>query len=144
MPDPRNVVSVNGVKPFNVTAVIDGVSITHDAAEAGGSAQTGLAVRLVPGTEKTIELVGDGEAVFGKLLTVEADGTATVQTKGGMTLPGGDAAALTIGEKIVGDLGAGAAEGYIRAVAAATLAEVAVARGQIYGNSDPTNVEVIL
>ena len=50
---------------------------------------------------------------------------------------------LPPGTKIVGDLLV-AAEGYIRSVASATVAEVAVARGQITDASTTTAVEVIL
>jgi hypothetical protein len=144
MADPRLSTQVDGIDARFVSVKIDDSTITYSATAAGGSAQVGLAVRLVPGTAQTIELVGDAEAVFGKLIQVQADGVATVQYAGGMTLPGGASATLTIGSQIVGDLGAASAEGYIRSVDAATLAEVAVARGAIFDAGTTTAVEIIL
>jgi len=151
MADPRLSTSVNGVAPVYASFKIDNSTITYDATKAGGSDQVDLALRLVPGTDQTIELVGDGERVLGKLIKVESDDIATVQMAGGMTLPGGDSATLTIGAPIVGDLGPSSAEGYIRAAATASASptqdevnEARLCRGQITDASDTSNVEVYL
>jgi hypothetical protein len=68
-----------------------------------------------------------------------------------MTLPGGDSATLTIGSKIVGDLGADSAAGYIQAVggaggtyAQAEIVAITAARGLILDPADATAVEVWL
>lgn len=117
-------------------------TIVYDDQEDGGSAQVGLAVTLSADDEAG--LVGDGEAVLGKLILVEDDGYCTVQVGGYMTLPGGSGATLTLGKKIVGDLGAASAEGYIREVATGTAAELGVARGFIQNNDDTAAVIVFL
>lgn len=145
MADPRMSYDYTDLdKPLRASYDIDGVSITYSATEERGTAVRDRAVRLMPGTAKTVELVGDGEAVLGQLISVESDGTAVVQLGPMVTLPGGDGATLTPGTKIVGDLGAGAAEGYVRSVAAATLAEVAVARGSIQDATTTTAVQVLM
>lgn len=151
MANPRLAISLEGVDPKFNTFIIDDSTITYDAAEEGGSAQVGLAVRLLPGTANAIELIGDGEAVLGKLIKVEADNRATVQTHGGMTLPGGTGATLTVGKKIVGDVLV-AAEGYIREVADPTtvdptlaqLLELNASRGAIVDPTTTTAVVVYL
>jgi len=142
MADPRKTVDHSEIDPLYVTFAIDDVTITYDATKVGGSTQVGLAVNL--SASDTIQLVGDGEAILGALVLVEPDGMGTVQVGGVATFKGGDGATLTPGSKIVGDLGAAAAEGYIRSVAAATLAEVAVARGMILDPSVTTAVQVLL
>lgn len=141
MADPRDIVDFEGIGADYVTVEHDG-TIVYDRDEEGGSAQVGLAVTV--NDDDTISLVGDGERVFGKLITVEPDGKATVQYRGGMTLPGGDGATLTVGQPIVGDLNASAAEGYIRMAASATAAEAMNARGTIMNNNTTTAVKVIL
>ena len=128
MADPRNIVSHLGNNAHYETYEIDNSTITYDATKANGSSQVGLAV-TIDSSEK-LALVGDGEGVEGKLITVEADGKATVQTKGYLTLPGGSGATLTNMKKIVGDLGPSSAKGYIREVNTATAAELGLARGR--------------
>lgn len=142
MADPRNAVSFEGINEERVTFLIDNSTITYSATAANGSAQVGLAVAL--SAASTIELAGDGEEVVGKLLSVEADNKAVVQTGGFMTLPAGTGASLTVGKKIVGDLGADSAEGYIREVATGTAAELGVARGMIINAGTTTAVVVRL
>lgn len=141
MADPRNTVDFTGIGYRAETFLIDNSTITYSATEANGSAQVGLAVNL--STDKTVQLVGDGEDVLGKLIKVESDNKAVVQTKGYCTLPGGTGATLTLGEKIVGDL-LSAAEGYIRVVATGTAAELGHARGRIIDNDTTTAVVVDL
>ena len=144
MADPRLAVSYDEIGAVYASFKIDDSTITYDSTKDGGSDQAGLAVTLVAGTADTIELVGDGEFVLGKLISVEADGIATVQVAGAMELPGGSGATLTRGKAIVGDLGAGSAEGYVREVDTATAAELGVCRGFILEPSTTTAVVVYL
>lgn len=142
MADPRATVSFDGIGEERVTFLIDDSTITYSATATNGSAQVGLAVGF--SASKTIELVGNGEEVAGKLISVEKDGFAVVQTGGFMTLPAGNGASLTPGKKIVGALNASSAEGYIREVATGTAAELGVARGMIIDAGTTTAVVVRL
>lgn len=142
MADPRKAVKFEGIDPKYATFAIDNSTITYSATADDGSAQVGLAVAL--SAANTVKLTEDAEAVIGKLIKVEADGYATVQIAGYMTLPGGDSASLTRGKKIVGDLGAASAKGYIREVATAQAAELGVARGFIQDAGTTTAVLVYL
>lgn len=141
MANPRIDVSIVGILPQRASFLVDGTSITYAAASAGGSASVGLAVTL--SAANTISTAADGEFVLGKLINVDADGVATVQVGGGMTLPAGTGASLTLGKAIVGDLLV-AAEGYIREVATGTAAELGVCRGMICDAGTTTAVEVWL
>ena len=141
MADPRAAVSHEGIGYQAETWPHDN-TIVYSADEENGSAQVGLAVTL-EGSE-TVSLVGDGENVLGKLISVDSDGFCVVQQGGNMTLPGGSGATLTEGAKIVGDLGAASAEGYIRIAASGAATELVVARGVILDSSDPTAVMVRL
>jgi hypothetical protein len=140
MADPRAAISFEGIKPVNVTYAHD-ESIVYSATAVNGSVSVGLAVSLVDDAEVT--LAGDGEPLEGKLIKVEPDGFCVVQESGYMTLPGGTSATLTNGAKIVGDLLV-SAEGYIRAAASGTAAELILARGRIIDNSDTEAVVVRL
>lgn len=142
MADPRLTAGWEGIGAKYATCKIDDSTITYSATEDGGSAQVGLAVTW-SANAKTIQLVGDGEFVLGKLISVESDGMANVQIGGQMTLPGGTAASLTLGKAIVGDLLV-AAEGYIREVNTATAAELGLCRGYIVDPATTTAVEVFL
>lgn len=137
MADPREAVSFIGIGYTAYTYPHDN-TIVYDAEEEGGSEQVGLAVTLE--SNGTVSLVGDGEQVEGKLVKVEPGGFCVVQTGGVVTLPGGDGATLTAGLKIVGDLGAASAEGYIQNVAT----QHTVSRGTIIDASDATAVVVRL
>lgn len=123
------------------TYKIDGVDIVFDATQPNGSAVCGRAVTM--SADQTVRLAGDAQMVKGQLVSVESDGTCTVIVEGRVKLPGGTAATLTAGSKIVGALLV-AARGYIRNVAPATLAEVAVAAHTINDASVSTAVEVDL
>ena len=142
MADPRLAVANDEVGAVFASFKIDNSTITYDATEDGGSAQVGLAVGL--SAADTVELVGDGEEVIGKLIKVESDNIATVQIKGCMELPGETGANLTLGKKIVGAASAVPANGYIREVATATAAELGVARGFIVNAGDTDAVVVCL
>lgn len=110
----RDTVDFEGIGLQTATFKIDN-TIVYDETKEGGSAQVGLAVEIT--ASKTVGLVASGHPVLGKLLSVEADDTATVQIGGGCSLPGGTGATLTPGTKIVGDLLV-AAKGYIQSIAA--------------------------
>lgn len=139
MSDPRKTTDYEGIDYRGESFAYDS-SIVYDITKAGGSVQVGLAVTMTG--NRQVGLVGDAEAVTGKLIGVEQDGFCTVQTEGGCTLPGGTAAALTAGSKIVGALLV-AAKGYIRN-AAASAAEDAVSDHEIRDASVSTAVKVML
>jgi hypothetical protein len=141
MADPRLAnVDRQGVDPKKVrTYKIDNSDIVYSNVP-GGSAVVGRAV-LISGNG-VVRLAGAGTAVHGLLVQVEPDGACTVQVGGVVDLPKGDGT-IAAGAKIVGDVRT-AARGYIRAVAAATLAEVAVASHFVNDASDADNVEVEL
>lgn len=142
MSDPRKRVAYDGLDAVSITLKIDNSTITYSATAAGGSAQVGLAVTY--SADDTVQLVGDGEHVVGKLLAVYDDNYATVQIGGYCTLPGGSGASLTRGKGFVGALGANSAEGYIREVATATAAELGVQRGSLVQVGTTTAVVVQL
>ena len=142
MADSRSDVRFDDIGYRAETFKIDNSTITYSATVANGSSKVGLAVRL--STDSTVETAGDGEDVLGKLIEVTKDNYAVVQTKGYCTLPAGNGATLTLGEKIVGALNASSAEGYIRVVATGTAAELGHARGRIINNDTTTAVVVDL
>lgn len=142
MADPRNTVVFDGINAEYTTFLIDDSTITYSATATNGSASVGLAVAF--SASKTVETAGDGEEVVGKLISVEKDGYAVVQTGGYMTLPGGNGATLTPGKAIVGALNASSAEGYIREVATGTAAELGRCRGMIVDAGTTTAVAVRL
>lgn len=137
MANPRSAVSFEGIGYEAETFAHDD-TIVYDATKENGSAQVGRAVTLE--SAKTVSLVGDGENVQGKLIKVEPDGFCVVQTGGYMTLPGGSGASLTIGAKIVGDLGPDSAEGYIQVASS----QHTVSRGMIIDATTTTAVVVRL
>ena len=140
--NPRNQVLHTDNDAHYETYKIDNSTITYDATQVDGSAQVGLAVTL--SADDTVALAADGEAILGKLIKVEPDLKCSVQDGGYMTLPAGDSATTTRGKKIVGDLGAASAKGYIREVATATAAELGVARGIIVNAAIATAIVVKL
>lgn len=138
----RTTASNEGAAAAFETFEIDGSTITYSATEANGSAQVGLAVTF--SAAGTVALVADADHVVGKLISVERDGFCTVQTRGTMTLPGGDGATLTLNLPIVGDLGPDSAKGYVRIANSAVAAELAKARGEIRDATTTTAVVVSL
>lgn len=124
------------------TFTYDNVQITYDATQEGGSSVVGRAVTITAAAG-VISLAADGEFVLGRLVKVESDGKCTVQTGGVMELPGGTGASLTLGKAIVGDLLV-AAEGYIREVNTAVVAEIGVQNGKIWEATTTTAVVVKL
>jgi len=141
MADPRLAVEYGGIGGKYVTFKIDNSTIVYAATSNGGSASVGLAVGM--SAADTVQLVSDAEEVVGKLISVESDNTCTVQVRGGMELPGGTGASLTLGKKIVGDLLV-SAKGYVREVNTAVPAELGVARGMILDAGTTTAVWVYL
>ncbi len=136
-----NTRNIGTLPDHNFTYLIDGADIVFDAAQPNGSAVVGRAVML--SGNRTVRLTADALAVLGRLESVEADGTCAVKEIGTVELPAGTAAAITAGSRIVGALLV-AARGYIRNVAPATLAEVAVARHTIQDAATSTAVLVSL
>lgn len=139
MSDAR-VIDFEGIDSEYATFQFDS-TIVYDKTKTGGAAQVGLAVTLV--SAGAVGLTQDGNGVKGKLIQVEPD-VCNVQIEGGMTLPGGTGATLTVGKKIVGALGAASAKGYVREVAVATAAELGLARGEIIDASVTTAVKIML
>ncbi len=149
MADPRKIVNFDGIDAVYATFKIDNSTITYDSTKTDGTASVGLAVTL--SADGTVALTAAGDAVIGKLISVEADNFATVQIGGICTLPGGSGATLTRGEKIMGALGAASAKGYIDSVPSAGAAyvqadqqKIARGRGVILDKSDTTAVVVQL
>lgn len=141
MADNRNDVIFDGIDAEYATFVIDNSTITFSATAANGSASVGLAVTL--SANKTVALTADGDAVIGRLVSVESDNKCTVQTGKYVKFPGGLSATLTRGTAIVGATGASSAKGYIRSAASATAAELIKCRGAIVDVTDTTNVVVL-
>lgn len=145
MANPRAVVDYEGVGVRRLTYLVDGSIGVYNSALAGGNAHVGKAVQIT--AANTVGLTVDGSDVEGRLERLHPDGMAVVQVEGGCSLPGGEAATLTAGSKIVGaayPTALGGGGGGIRAVAPAVVAETAVARGRILDASVTTAVKVIL
>lgn len=139
MPNPRNTVAFQGIN-YNAQTFLTDSSISFDRNQPGGSAQVGKAVKMTGA--KTVGLTTDGSGVVGVILSVESDDKATIHTGQYVEFPAGEGATLTLGSKIVGDLGPDNAQGYIRVVATATAAELGVAKGEIIDAADPTKTMV--
>jgi hypothetical protein len=142
MTNPRDDVRFDGIGYKTQTYKIDNSTITYEANQPNGTSKAGLALTL--NANKTVALAGDGEGVLGKLIAVEPDDKAVVQTEGYASLPGGEGATLSLMTAIVGDLGPSNAKGYIRSVATATAAELGRCHGMIVDASDTTEVWVKL
>ena len=142
MANPRSKTTRRGIgHPVRATYIIDGTSIVYDATASNGSPLVGRAVKLTG--NGTVGLTTAASHVLGRLEKVESDNFCTVTTWGaGIELPKGDGT-IAVGEAIVGDVRT-AAGGYIQGAAAATLAEVAVARGMVDDVSDADAIMVNL
>lgn len=143
MANPRKTPSRLGIGLLTATFIADGVTILFDRTQPGNATAAILNKAVSLSADGTVQLASDGEAVVGKLILLEADLRCTVAIGGIVTLPGGASATLTRGGKIVGALGPASAKGFVR-VAAASAAELILARGQIITNADTANVEVNL
>lgn len=151
MANPRQVVVHDGIGFRALTFKIDASTILWSETAKFGTVSAGLAVALVPGTEDTVELVSDGQAVLGRLDHVEGDGFATIQIEGQCYLPAGDSQTLIRGSKVVGALGASSAKGYIRnavvpggAYAQGTATDATRARHSVLAISDTDGISVML
>lgn len=144
MPDPRSTVEFDDIGIVTATFKIDNSTIVYTAADARGAVAAMLDKAVTLSADDTVALCADGDAIVGKLLSVESDGFCTVQVGGFTKLPGGAAATLTRGATIVGALGAASAKGFIRSAASATAAELVKARGRIIRNTTTTAVVVQL
>lgn len=150
MTNPRDAISLLGIRPLRVTLTIDNSTITASATEDGGSAAVGKAVTF--SADNTVQLVAANELVLGKLISVNVasgDLRCVVQVGGFMELPKGTNYSGAPGDRIIGDVLV-AAEGYVKHVADAatpTAAEVNAVlngRGIVYDDSDASNVVVWL
>lgn len=149
---PRNIVGFEETDgPHDLTYKIDNSTITYDATKANGAATTMIGKAVTFSADDTVALAADGDAVVGKLLLVEGDNKCSVRVGGYVTLPGGNAASLTRGKKIVGALNASSEKGYIRDVTAATgsfvqgtINEMQKARHCIQNVGDTAAVGVLL
>lgn len=145
MSDPREVVRHDNNHAKYESYAIDNSTITYDGTVAGGSSVVGRAVTL--SGDDTVALAGDGEVVHGKLILVEVGNRCTVQIGGFCELPAGDGATVTVGTKILGDLNASSAKGFIQSAPETTAADavkVAKTRGLIVNNNTTTAVVVDL
>ncbi len=138
----RTNVSNIGVGGVYRTYKIDNSTITYDATKTGGSASIGLAVTF--SAADTVALVAAKGMVIGKLIKVEADNKATVQTDGTMEFPGGESATLTLGTPICGALGTSSAKGYIQTATKSDTDMMQAARGRIENAGTATAVVVTL
>lgn len=140
MSDPRDVLDYTGINPELVTYMVDTSAIPYDPTHPQGTEHAGKAVRIF--ADNTIGLTASQTPVLGKLILVERDGKATVQTGGYCTLPryaAGDAKTIP-NAKIVG----GDTLGTVVGVAPATLAEVAVAAHMVVRREGSADVTVRL
>ena len=98
-------------------------AITYSVNEKNGSAQAGQRLAVSLSADETVQLADDGEAIVGRLESVEHDNRgdiAVVAVEGvRMRFKGGTSATLTRGIGIVGDL-LGTAAGYVRSPIAPT------------------------
>ena len=113
--------------PFLVTTTFqgDGTTIKYDPTKPNRSDAVGKAFKL--NADGNGQLVEDGDAIDGKVISVDDDHKFTAAYMfGGLLLPLGENATVTRGDKVVGALGPNKAKGHIKAVTApATLAAVA-------------------
>lgn len=125
-----------------ITLWIDDDTITFDEREEGGSAAVGKAVGIV--LSDTVELVADGDAIYGELVSVAGDGAAVVRKGGPVTLSAGTSHGISAGTRgIVGALLSGA-KGYVRAANSAQAAEILAARGVCLNAADTTALKIDL
>ena len=108
--------------PFLVTTTFqgDGSTIKYDATKPNRSGAVGKAFKINP-TTGLGELVGDGDAIDGKVLSVDDDHKFTAAYMfGGLRLPLGTSATVARGDKVVGALGPSSAKGHVKAAVAVT------------------------
>jgi hypothetical protein len=142
----RNQVDYTDINFSAQTYKIDGVTIQYDRTKPYGisvAAGAGLAVTLID--DDTVALTRDGDGLEGKLVKVEIDGFATVQIDGFTTLQKGDSGAGTATRlhRVVGAT-RGGVRGFVRDVAPAVAAELAVMDGEFINVADPDNLVIDL
>lgn len=142
---PRNIVGFEETDgPHDLTFIIDNSTITYDATAANGASTAMIDKAVTLSADNTVALAADGDAILGKLISVEADLKCSVRVHGYITLPGGNGATLTRGLAIVGALNASSAKGYVRVAASGTATELTKARGIIINNGTTTAVGILL
>lgn len=123
--------------PFLVTTTFqgDGDTIKYDKTKDNRSDAVGKAFKL--NSDGKGELVGDGDEIDGKVISVDDDHKFTAAYMfGGLRLPLGNGETVTRGDKVVGALGAGSVKGHVKAVAALP-ADLAA----LTGGESPTEAE---
>jgi hypothetical protein len=142
---PRNIVGYDETAgPHDLTFIADNSTIVYDGTQANGAPTTMIGKAVTLSADNTAALCADGDAVLGKLISVDSDGKCSVRVHGYVDLPGGASATLTRGVAVVGALGAASAKGYVRIAASATAAELVKARGLIINNGTTTAVGILL
>lgn len=102
--------------PWLVTTTFqgDGSTIKYDSTKPNRSDAVGKAFKI--NDDGKGELVGDGDEIDGKVIAVDDDHKFTAAYMfGGLTLPLGNGATVTRGDKVVGALGPSSAKGHIKA-----------------------------
>ena len=105
--------------PFLVTTTFqgDGTTIKYDITKPNRSDAVGKAFKINAAGKG--ELVGDGEEIDGKVISVDDDHKFTgAYMFGGLTLPLGTSATVARGDKVVGALGASSAKGHVKGATA--------------------------
>ena len=103
--------------PFLVTTTFqgDGSTIKYDATKPNRSDAVGKAFKI--NADGKGELVGDGDEIDGKVISVDDDHKFTgAYMFGGLNLPLGQNATVARGDKVVGALGASSAKGHVKAL----------------------------
>ena len=122
--------------PFVVTTTLkgDGTTIVYDKNKPNRSDAVGKAYKI--NASGKAELVGDGDEIDGKVLSVDPENNITGAYKfGGLSFLIGDGETVTVGSKVVGALGPASAKGYIKDAPALpnNLADVAAADIDAFG-----------
>lgn len=119
--------------PFLVTTTFkgDGTTIKYDVTKPNRSDAVGKAFKINSAGKG--ELVGDGDEIEGKVISVDDEHNFTgAYIFGGLTLPLGENATVTRGDKVVGALGASKAKGHVKALPALSLpADLAAETGSV-------------
>ena len=116
--------------PFLVTTTFqgDGTTIKYDITKPNRSDAVGKAFKI--NSDGKGELVGDGDEIEGKVISVDDDHKFTgAYMFGGLRLPLGNGVTVKRGDKVVGALGASSAKGHVKgapAIPASASNEAAV------------------
>src|ERR1051326_8989488 len=118
MANPRAQVSFRQVRPTRDSYKADGTTVLYDATQNNGSAQVGMAVSMT-NVDRTVKLAADAQRCIGTIEHVEADLVCAVWVGDYVSFPVNGGGSLAAGTRVCG-----AAGGTVRAVVAATLADV--------------------